>query len=497
MFDAPHRVEPGSQIPLLLLVKDAHLYPSDLVRADLTVHHRGSVIHRETLVHDRIRLSDDWWWTLFNVDVGPAVGWLDLAVAFTLEHAGVARKYSANNYRTANGRPLRVYRSADPLPAFPGFITGEVHAHSSYTSDQVEYGTPLRPARYMSRSMGLGFFGITDHSYDLDDDPTSYLVNDPQLRKWRAYQDEVDDLNADGAWPVVLRGEEVTVRNDAGRNVHCLVYGDRTFHPGAGDSAEEWLRTTSELSIPELLDQVAEGAGVFGAHIAEPVPLLQRLLLGRGAWSASDIAHDRLDGVQFWNGARDAAMARGKAMWVGQLLSGKRIAAVAGNDAHGNFNRFLQLKIPFVMLHDLERQLFGRVRTSVYVQETGEQKVLDAVRSGRSVMTDGPICSLSSPDGSVLVGSSIAEGDRCIVRARSSAEFGSLSIIRLLRGRRGTDAEETIQTWRPDEMDFIGPPVPQDGDTLYLRAEAETQDGDAYGSSHLAITNPVWGPAAG
>jgi hypothetical protein len=47
------------------------------------------------------------------------------------------------------------------------------------------------------------------------------------------------------------------------------------------------------------------------------------------------------------------------------LLTGKRCHIYAGNDAHGNFNRFRQVKLPILRLWEREAHLFGRVTTRV------------------------------------------------------------------------------------------------------------------------------------
>ena len=35
LFDAPHRIEPNSNLPILLFVKDAHLFPIEVISVDL------------------------------------------------------------------------------------------------------------------------------------------------------------------------------------------------------------------------------------------------------------------------------------------------------------------------------------------------------------------------------------------------------------------------------------------------------------------------------
>ncbi len=490
LADAPHRIEPGGAIPILLLAKDAHLAPCDLldVIASVTV---GSIQRSVRLTTAPIALRDQWWWTVCEIPSDGLSGWVEISVHFTLRGNVGQRHYVTDNYLTSTHAPLRVYVADHPLPRLPGLFFGEGHSHSHATSDQVEFGVPPGAARALGRRLGLDFACVTDHSYDLDDRIDDYLVNDPQLPKWHDLQKEIADLNR-SAGMILVAGEEVTCRNHEGHNIHCLVLGDGRFHPGSGDSAEQWLRTRSELSLVELLACVSDASAVVGAHIREHVPILQRLLLGRGRWEDEDVSQNGLHAVQFWNGSIDRGFEAGRHTWVRQLLKGRRLGLGAGNDAHGNFNRFRQVAIPFVMLQDRDHQLFGRVRLGLFPSDPDERGIIDAIRNGCTIATDGPAVAMYAGHTPVM-GMSLTTPSVVTIRGRSSAEFGGIARVEIWKGVIGEQEEQSIDHQElPSVMDWEETYQTTDHRPHYLRVELHTHPGQRDGYSHRALTSPVW-----
>jgi hypothetical protein len=491
LADAPHRVEPGEPIPILLLVKDADRHPVTLLSADVVLSD-GVTTRQVPLIHGEVRVTQHWWWTVIDLSADGLTGWVSCAVQIRYDAGHGVRTAVSDNYRTTGHAPLRVYVSPDPLPVLPFLLLGEGHAHSIATEDQVEFGVPLGAARSMACRMGLSFSAITDHSYDLDDTLFSYLDNDPSIPKWHALQREIADLNRRDGF-TLLPGEEVTCRNAAGRNVHCLVLGDPRFHPGSGDSAERWFRTKSELSLRDLLDRVDGSAVVAAAHPREDVPFLQRMLLRRGSWSDADESQNGLHALQFWNGEYDRRCDHGREAWVRQLLRGRRLGVVAGNDAHGNFNRFRQLAVPFVSLREADRQLFGRARTGVFTERNSMRAILEAMRRQRTIATDGPVGMITDADGRPVLGETMRAPSTVRMIARTSEEFGRIATIELRRGIIGSAAEESVGLWKsPGGLYWAWRSEVSELRPHYLRLEITTHPGRRDHRVHHCLTSPVW-----
>jgi hypothetical protein len=374
---------------------------------------------------------------------------------------------------------------------------GEAHSHSQYTDDQVEFGSPLQPTIQLARALGLKYFCATDHSYDLDDEVDNYLKPDPKLTKWKKFQAQVDSLNSNAQEFIVVRGEEVTCRNADGRNIHLLLYGTRKFFYGSGDGAENGLQNRSEHSVEEILAGLDRSTSAFAAHAVEPVPFVQRLLLNRGSWQKRDLERERLSGFQFANGNRDSGFDRGYRLWISMLLAGKKIFTVAGDDAHGNFNRFRQVKIPHTMLHESHDQLFGKMRTGVFLNELKEDSLLTGFASGGMVISDGPAANIlfEHEIDPTSIGKTYGRNANSLrLQATSTAEFGSLKSVTLLRGIIGEKRESVFFTASNvvDQFQYEKTfEVPTDAD-CYLRLEIHTNDNSADGNPHFCFSNPVW-----
>ncbi|MBI3787934.1 MAG: hypothetical protein HY276_06715, partial [Ignavibacteriales bacterium] len=270
--DAPHRIEPGSTLPLLILAKDANRYPCTLMQVHVTVTQGATHLMNKRLLPNARTLRDYFWWEIFLLDVSQWKGWIELHVSITIEVNGKIKTYDTDNHKTSSHKPLRVFLSNDLLPRFANLHLGDAHTHSNYTDDQVEFGSPLKASQGLCKAMGLSFFCVTDHSYDLDDRVDNYLMNDPAIPKWNSLQREVSELNYQDSSFVIVRGEEITCRNGNEKNVHLLLYGSKQFFPGSGDGAEKWLRTRSEHAASEILKTKENTSVAYAAHPKEPVP---------------------------------------------------------------------------------------------------------------------------------------------------------------------------------------------------------------------------------
>ena len=498
--DAPRRLDPRKPLPLLLLIKDAHLFPLEL--HSVTVELVQPPL-RFTLCQTREHIKTQWWWRVFYIDLPEEIrGQININVAIDYQCRGKNFRCLNDNYRTMSHAPLGVFIAAEPLPTLPDFYHGDLHCHTNATSDQVEFGAPLSAMTALARAQGLAFFAATDHSYDLDDFPEDYLHNDPELRKWNALQTEIQQSNAAHRDFVIIPGEEVSCGNAKGENVHLLVLNHPHFIPGRGDGGEKWLRTKPDHSISEVLALLAPQALAFAAHPAARVPRLEHLLLGRGHWRFSDFGHARLNGLQFWNG-KALGEAEGFAQWRALLLEGKKLFALAGNDAHGNFNRYRQIAWPCWSMAENFDHLFGQRRTVVKTSGNFNlDNLLAALRMGRAFITTGPALDLTLMDANGEVAqmgeSTKTYAARAALAAISTVEFGKLARVRLWRGDLHEKKEDVLfectQFPRPYAYHEQFP-LPHDSGNYYLRAEVTTQtpvEQMPAANCGQAISNPIW-----
>jgi hypothetical protein len=490
LADAPFRVEPSSPIPLLCLIKDAHRYPVTLERVSVSVRAPSGSIRRIDFPFD-VSISEAFWHCVLPIEASEP-GRTLLDVTFHGTRKGKRWTVRNDNYRTASHDPLLVEVASEPLPGAEGWYYGEAHAHTQYTNDQVEFGAPIAATVELARAMGLSWFAATDHSYDLDDCPDDFLRNDPDHPLWRALKRDIEQAHREHPDFVALIGEEVSCGNAEGQNVHLLAYGLSDLIVGKGDSAERWFRTRPDRSVPDVLEEVhRQGAVAYAAHPLEPMPFFQRRLVRRGNWRREDLLYEGLSGLQFWNGKRDAGLVRGRKAWIDLLLEGKRVSALGGDDAHGNFNRFRQIGVPFVTMRESDQQRFGAVRTGLYLPDgLSERGMLEALRLGRSVVTDGPFVAfgLEGEVGErVCIGGEIPCGKHWLeLEAETTGEFGDFREIILYRGDLTRGKEEVFQRWTRKERQLSVRTKVEVAPPCYLRAEGRTERG------YECLTNPIW-----
>ena len=505
LADVPHRLEPDTALPILILVKDADLYPVELNGVRFEISYQGKHLFAvDNWIPPAPSIKEPIWWKIVSVpfpdNTKNVFGFIDVDVLFEYSVAGKHRSCKNDNYRTSSKKSLRIYRSQDPLPSISGWFQGDTHTHSCYTNDQVEFGAPLEASAIMCKAMGLSFFCVTDHSYDLDDTIDDYLTNDPKIPKWKALHEEVDNINSHVQNFVIIRGEEVSCFNRAQRNIHLLLWGTRKFFAGSGDSAEKWFRTNAENSIVDVLSKKDEYVVAYAGHPTEPAPFFQRLFIKRGEWSLDDMNADGLAGIQILNGDAGQAFSSGLACWTKLLLSGKRIFIAAGNDAHGNFNRFRQIGIPFVTIREEDFQLFGAMRTAVQSRSLDENSLLTSLRYGHSVVTNGPllIFEILNEDGDVTKIGGATSGVRLKLHLKgiTSQEYGSFEMVRIILGRVGSGNEIVLREKHLARTYSIDLELRLDMNTLrntsYLRLEGHTKNPDGRVRNGFCYTNPIW-----
>ena len=486
--DIPSRILHGTALPVMIIIKDADKYPVRLESIEASCN--NSVIKTQK---PEERITVPYYEYIFDIDtlkMSPGANAINIKIKYHVK--GNSRFCVNDNYRGTSHAPLPLYISDAPLPRIDDAVLGEPHAHTNFTSDQVEFGASVGGTARLAEAMGLDFYCATDHSYDLDDMPDNYLVNDPELKKWHNFLNEVDEYNSQKNNFVVIPGEEVSIRNHNGRNVHCLVYNSPEFFPGSGDSAEKWFRWKSELSLEELTSLVRKGAYIFAAHPFEDSPYLQKLFIGRDRWTDVDCTHEHIHGLQFINGTLTHQTDQAIKEWIKFLLQGFRITGIAGNDAHGNFARFRQVGFPFFTMRENYEHLFGKWFTGVYGVESGsKEEILTAMAAGKCYMSNGPAIQFLAKNketGWEHTGIHIANPEKLRVHVKSSLEFGRLKSINILCGdhQKQTERINFTNNILP-EYEYLGEiDFKPDTGTGYLRAEITTE------SNHQALSNPIW-----
>lgn len=493
IFDTPFRIQ-TSDLPIILFIKDANRFPIHLTSVRIVIKSpvNGEILN-EYQYREEIDITDRWFVKFYPID---AAKYKDEELQVECQAMIRIGKKSAtitnDNYRTVSHADFKVYIDSEPLPAPNGWIWGDLHCHSSWTEDQVEFGFPAENIEQMALSMGISFCGLVEHSYDLDDMDGSWTNKDPNIHKWNFSRQGIGQLNSNTDRFLIIPGEEISTDNGLGKNVHMIVLNDDQYYPGDGDALEKSIAKTSELYYGKILDRIPEKAFAFAAHPYADPPFFHKLGLKRYLWNHMD-SHARLSGLQFMNGIIDGEFKIGKHEWIRQLLRGKRVYVYAGNDSHGNFNRYRQIFLPMILLNEKSTQIFGEHRTGVFASLFGGvDQLTDRLKNGQVIVTNGPFINLvanDQKDDNFYIGDvSVSPLSRATISAISSRYFGNLKKIRLIVGDIDNQQEwiyKTIESLSAFTRKSLTVPLENLPRRGYLRTEVTTQ------KDKFAITNPI------
>jgi hypothetical protein len=485
IVDVPHRLQKSQALPVLLIIKDSHRFPMKLEKLDVQIH---DCIY--SFIENQY-INSSFWYKIFYINLPEQMsGQLIVDTRVVLQINGRRLTVHNDNYRTASHRPFLTELDEQPLPGTKNCIWADLHCHSIFTDDQVEFGPPLPALQAMAKAIGINVVAVTDHSYDLDDQKDNYLANDPELVKWKELQKSINELNTKND-VLLIPGEEISIGNSQNKNIHLLILNDPVFYPGYGDSGEKWLQTKPHLQANALLAELSPGVAAFAAHPEARPPFLQRLLLGREKWHDKDYAHPGLHGMQIWNGEGASGFHPGIKAWVRQLLNGRRLTIIGGNDSHGDFNRVRHIKIPFWSILESTHHVFGRVRTGILSQKPmSPVQIIDALKQGRCIISNGPVALIYINN--MGIGETVTETSYTINMSISSTPaFGYITGIDVFIGDLEKKQEAKWSLSVPPACSHFDHTIrdvslPGQG---YVRLEAASEkNGHRYG----CLTNPVY-----
>ena len=495
--DVPFRLEPDTALPVLCIIKDAHRFPVRLEKIEVVISVTEGDSQTWRFDFDNILIEERFWNRTLSVNLpGNTAGFASVKVKFSLSNE-VDGKFEVvnDNLKTLPSLNMSVFIPEKTLPSLPGWSYGDFHTHSEFTDDKVEFGAPISSSSIISKSIGLDFFVVADHSYNLDNSIEFPYENDADLPRWHKSREEMREAGMkDGALPVPA--EEVSCGNGKGENVHLLVVDPPVFIPGSGDSEDDYPDTKPTLSVDEVLDLMGNDAVAIAAHPLHKPSFGQRLVFNRGNWAKEDLLDDRIIGLQILNGLPDDSFRRGYEVWIDLILEGKRKIILAGNDAHGNFNHSRQIKIPFLSMNEHRNQLFGQVRTALKLDGGVElNTLLESLKKGRAQITTGPLCEVcleTQNDEVYEIGDEYPydEGKLSIIAA-STEEFGRLERIVIIKGDISARKEREIHKFTEfaDRYGFEDALEISQLSRGYIRMEVYTETTD---KEFFSITNPIW-----
>ncbi|SHM07532.1 hypothetical protein [Fibrobacter sp. UWB7] len=499
IFDAPFQFVPGIEPYLWIVVRDADHFPTTIKSAEIVLKTRAQDAQQDALQLQDVPQPDIIICKELNIEVREQMKFIPLALGkipaglyeahckLTVEREGKSQTFERWNLPRLKHVPLRFKVLNEMPPIAPGYAAGEMHCHTHYSADHVEYGATPEVLQLAAKAVGLDFVSCTDHAYDFAFTQEDYTKEaDSPVPRFQKLREEiaalpVKDENGNDM-PLMLAGEEVSAGNSKGENVHMTVLAPEGYLPGLGDCGRYWLENRPTRSIKQILNMTE--AHCFAAHPFQQMGMLEKFVFRRGYWKPEDLQlknKHSIRGLQFWNGIRDEGFKLGREFWINELGKGNYLLPIGGNDAHGDLNSMTAVDLPLISLKHTRAHTFGNVRTVIKLDErTGEalqtRDVLSladinaAFAADNCYITDGPALWWERDNNGITF------------HARSNKETGGGFRYVRIYGRRIQPNGKLA----PEEEVMIGSQVatPDHADitvaTLgfaYVRAECETATG--------------------
>jgi hypothetical protein len=462
ILDIPWRIE-DSEMSIPILAVDTGVDWADIYNINVYDHNDG----------DRFVTSTNWNYTqpiylgdhffhLFNINKSSFVqvgGMASIRIKFELH-------LSPDNWEG----PVNVKISQYDIPKMVDWYCGDTHQHTNYTDNAVEFGAPIYATRAANKALGLDWMIVTDHSFDLNPD------------KWNVSSSDCD-AHSDNYFSVI-QGEEVSCYLPGTDIIpwqyqynHLLVYG-ADFIPGG-----EWEDGTGSDYTPTEAIAIANSQGgiTYLAH-----PFYDDAF--RDPWRNEDY-NLPFTGLQIWNHLSDEPthLPAGLAKWTELLLSGRHVYVEGGTDAHGDFNT-----------------IAGKVKTSVHVPGYSQSslpprsEILNALRNGHSIMSDGPLVVFDINGELIGNNVSLTNGTNATLHIQwnSTPEFGFMETLVVKKGIINETEETNFCTISylgameknnlSDDYNLTIAP----NKSCYYRIEAISKTDS--GENYKCFTNPIW-----
>ncbi|WP_407446498.1 PHP domain-containing protein [Fibrobacter sp.] len=365
--DAPFQFVPGKTPLLWIVVRDAHRFPATVKSLEISIRRLGENSPDETRRFDHLDLKADQPFHFFPVGIGALEpGLYEIFPKVVACRNGKERTFQRWNFPGLKPSPLKIQVLRHELPKPEGYAAGEMHCHTYYSADHVEYGASPAVMQQAAEAVGLDFVNFTDHAYDFAFTVEDYTKEAPSASA--RFQNLKDEIAALPAKPLLIAGEEISAGNSKGENVHMTALGPTSYLPGLGDCGRYWLNNRPTLPIGRILEMT--DAPCFAAHPLQQMGALEKFIFRRGYWKTADLHLDAkhpVRGIQFWNGIRDEGFKLGRAWWIDELGKGNFLLPIGGNDAHGDLNDTTFVRLPLFSLGNNRHHVFGRVRTAVLV----------------------------------------------------------------------------------------------------------------------------------
>lgn len=498
IFDMPRRIENGKDVPILLQFNDFKKFPISIEKITLALSQNqkskivfeSNDISKFEIKHNFSKNSPTFQFML------PAKRFKTGIFSITCKAEIISRKKRKiilnNNLRTSDKKSLIGYYANEKLPGNDKCIYGDMHIHSQYTESHVEFCPPIKAIDTAAAASGLDFLTITDHSYDISCSIDNYLKPDHNTERWSLFN---KDLNDNIFQTVIIAGEEISVLNSEKKIVHLGGVGIKTFISGSADGARKQVaKIKYSPSINNASQSIHKDGGIaFAAHPGAQSGALQRIFLKRGTWKEKDISNE-IDAFQAVNNGFRSGWFCARKLWINKLLEGRKLPLIAGNDSHGDFNRYISLKIPFMYITDIDERYLGYGKTGIYSNKMLDKtEITSYIKEGKTFVTTGPYIDFTDKQDNVVISNTPYKESSIILNTSTSEEYGQIETIRIFAGNTKKRIEDLLilknglNTYKESHTVNLSTKK----EISYIRAEIICKKNGTVDSA-MAATSPVY-----
>ncbi|MFC1556371.1 hypothetical protein ACFL5L_00125 [candidate division KSB1 bacterium] len=489
--DAPYRIEPDRPLPLVCYVKLNSPFPVTIESVAVKISRNKHTVLSTTPMQQPVTMLTREWQRVFIIPLpDDMTGLFTMDVYIRIEYKGKRRTIVNNSFRGLRNVPLEIFRAKDPIPRFKGFHFGDIHFHNYMSNGADESDVQFPVAAEVARSVGLDFYGAARHSFNKNNSGNA------KEKDWIHFNKEIDLWNSEHD-TIVLPAEEISCRNDKGRNVQILAVNGEDFIVGTGNTPGKILPGKSEHSMAEVLNRIGSNAAAFALHPVRKKSGILKMLSRSGKWRNSDLAVSGLTGLQVHEILSDQPGNTGLDTWIGLLLKGVKRYIAAGSHASGSLNRRYYRRFSHPGSKNDTRHIFGYFRTGILsTRPLNKDVIVSCLKKGLAVVTNGPLLNfvvLNESGSRALLGSEIKGAIFNLkYRALSTEEFGPIRKVLIYAGDISSHREELIYTFNFHTNSYSGSEeinIEPRSEFGYIRGELWSENANG---KYFCFTNPVW-----
>jgi hypothetical protein len=202
IVDVPSQINANQSPEFWIVVRDADRFPLKIKSIELSIKNQEN---KTTVIKQDLNISADLAFGFYSFVIKPLPpGEYEIIPSIETVQKNRTKKWVRSNYPFLKPLPLKIQVLKEPYFIPSGFVAGEMHCHTHYSSDHVEFGAAPHVLQSAARLIGLDFVLCTDHAYDFAFSKEDYTLPDQADVRFEALRQEIQELPSS---PLMIAGE--------------------------------------------------------------------------------------------------------------------------------------------------------------------------------------------------------------------------------------------------------------------------------------------------